>query len=121
MLQTEFNFNLPFGYVDPEGNVHKKGVMRLATARDEIQPMRDPRCTSNPSYLVIILLSRVITRLGAVEPINPKVIEELFAADLAFLQSFYRQINEEGTSQIKTVCPKCGQEHAVEMVASGEV
>ena len=121
MLQTVFEFNLPFGYVDSEGNRHQKGVMRLATAYDEIAPMKDPRCTSNPGYLVIILLSRVITRLGSLEQINPKVIEGLFATDLAFLQNFYRQINEEGTSQIKTVCPKCGQEHAVEMVASGEV
>ena len=123
MLQTEFEFTLPRGYVDFEGNLHQKGVMRLATAYDEIAPMRDPRCTSNPNYLVIILLSRVIIRLGTLEEsaINPKTIEGLFAADLAFLQGFYRQINEEGTSQIKTVCPKCGQEHAVEMVASGEV
>ena len=121
MLQTEFPFTLPRGYVDSEGDLHQKGVMRLATAYDEIAPMKDPRCTSNPGYLVIIILSRVITRLGALEQVNPKVIEGLFAADLAFLQDFYRQINENGALNIKTVCPKCGQEREVEVMASGEV
>ena len=95
-LQTEFPFNLPRGYVDSEGNLHREGVMRLATAYDEIAPMKDPRVQSNPGYLVIILLSRVITRLGSLQQINPKVIESLFSADLAFLQDFYRRVNEGG-------------------------
>ena len=121
MLQTEFSFTLPRGYVDSEGSLHREGVMRLATAYDEIAPLKDPRCTSNPGYLIVIIFSRVITRLGSVEQINPKVIEGLFAADLAFLQDFYRRINEDGTPNIKAVCPQCGQEHEVEATASGEV
>ena len=93
-LQTEFEFTLPKGYVDSDGNVHKKGRMRLATAIDEIAPLRDPRVRSNQAYLVIILLARVVTQLGTVEHIDTGVIEGLFSADLAFLQDFYRKINE---------------------------
>src|SRR5215831_8967170 len=95
-LQTEFPFNLPRGYVDSEGTLHREGVMRLASAFDEIAPMKDPRVQANPGYLVIILMSRVITRLGTVERITPKVIENLFSADLAYLQDFYRRINFNG-------------------------
>jgi len=82
--QTEFPFTLPFGYVDADGKTHREGSMRLATAYDEIAPLRDPRVQANPGYLVIILLSRVMTRLGEVEHINPKLVEELFAGDLAY-------------------------------------
>lgn len=121
MLQTEFPFTLLRGYVDSDGNLHREGVMRLATAFDEIAPMKDPRVQNNPGYLVIILLSRVITRLGSLESINPKIVEGLFAADMAFLQDFYRRINEDGTANIKTVCPQCGHEHEVEVSRSGEV
>jgi hypothetical protein len=121
MLQTEFEFTLPRGYVDRDGNLHRAGVMRLATAYDEIAPMKDPRVQSNPGYLVIILLSRVITKLGTLEQLNPKVIEELFAADMAYLQNFYRQINEEGTSKSKVICPKCEHEFEVEVNRLGEV
>lgn len=94
MIQTEFEFTLPKGYVDADGNVHQKGVMRLARAMDEIVPMRDPRVKSNPAYATVIILSRVITQLGALDQINPSVIEGLFATDLNFLQKLYRQINE---------------------------
>jgi phage FluMu protein gp41 len=94
MLQTEYEFTLPMGYVDAEGQLHRSGVMRLATAADEIIPLRDPRVQSNPAYLVVILLSRVITRLGTVNPITPQTIEGLFAADLAYLQEFYNEINQ---------------------------
>ena len=91
-LQTEFQFMLPRGWVDGDGELHREGVMRLATAYDEIAPMKDPRVQTNPGYLVIILLSRVITKLGTLTHINPKVIEKLFSADLAYLQDFYRRI-----------------------------
>lgn len=100
-LQTEFDFTLPRGYVDGEGAVHKKGRMRLATAMDEIAPLRDPRVRSNQAYLVIILLSRVITKLGTVEIIDTGVIENLFSADLAFLQDLYRKINELDPTEIE--------------------
>lgn len=93
-LQTEFEFTLPRGFVGPDGTLHKKGRMRLATAMDEIAPLRDPRVRANQAYLVIILLARVITQLGTVEVIDTGVVENMFSADLAFLQDFYRKINE---------------------------
>jgi hypothetical protein len=118
-LKTEFPFTLPRGFVDSEGSLHKEGVMRLATAYDEIAPMRDPRVQSNPGYLVIILLSRVITRLGTLDQVNPKVVEGFFSADLAFLQDFYRRINENGTSEIGVTCPQCDATFKVESNGSG--
>ena len=92
-LQTEYPFLLPKGYVDEQGRVHREGAMRLATARDEIEPLRDPRVRENEAYLTVIVLSRVITRLGATTQITPKVIEGLFASDLAYLQDVYGAIN----------------------------
>lgn len=94
MLQTEFEFTLPKGYLDADGNLHRKGLMRLAKTMDEIVPLRDPRVKSNPAYSTVIILSRVITKLGALEEINPIIIEGLFACDLNYLHKFYRQINE---------------------------
>ena len=107
-FQTEFEFTLPRGYVDKDGNVHKKGVMRLATAKDEILPLQDYRVQNNRAYLVIILLSRVISKLGDLKSINPSIVEELYSADLAYLQDFYRRVNEEGSASVKTKCPSCG-------------
>ena len=92
-LQTEFDFKLPKGYVDGDGTLHREGRMRLATAADEILPLKDPRVKSNPSYLTVIVLSRVVTQLGSLEDISPRTIEGLFVEDLAFLQDLYRQIN----------------------------
>lgn len=94
MIQTEFEFTLPKGYIDSDGNLHRKGIMRLSRAMDEIVPMRDPRVKSNPAYATVIILSRVITRLGALEEVSPAVVENFFATDLNYLQKFYRQINE---------------------------
>ena len=85
---------LPRGYIDPDGTLHKSGTMRLATAMDEIAPMRDPRVRANQAYLVIILLARVITKLGTVSHIDTTAVENLFSADLAYLQDFYRKIND---------------------------
>jgi hypothetical protein len=120
MLQTEFPFTLPRGYVDAEGNLHKDGTMRLATAFDEIAPLKDPRVLANPGYLLIILLVRVITRLGTLEHINPKVIEGLFAADLAYLQDLYGRINGSGHNRVRAQCPHCEQQFEVELSTSGE-
>lgn len=94
MIPTEFEFTLPKGYLDAEGNLHRKGVMRLARAMDEIIPMRDPRVKSNPAYATVLILSRTIARLGALDEVTPTVVEGLFACDLNYLQKFYRQINE---------------------------
>ena len=119
-VQTEFPFTLPRGYVDPQGNVHREGVMRLSTAFDEVAPMKDPRVQSNPGYLVIILLSRVVTRLGDLTNVNPKVMEGLDSADLAFLQDFYRRINENGHSRVGVMCPHCEGKFELEMSGVGE-
>jgi hypothetical protein len=119
-FQTEFEFTLPKGYVDHEGTVHKNGIMRLATAADEILPMKDPRVQANPAYLTVIVLSRVITKLGELQSIHPKVVENLFSADLAYLQNFYRRINEDETSKIKATCPKCEHTFDVEVESPGE-
>ena len=109
MFQTEYEFSLPKGYVDESGNVHKNGKMRLATAADEILPMKDPKIQQNPSYLSIILLSRVITSLGSLERVDVKVIENLFTADLAFLQDMYQRINDIDEPKMKVTCNHCGE------------
>ncbi|MCB9736278.1 MAG: phage tail assembly protein [Deltaproteobacteria bacterium] len=114
-FKTEFEFELPKGYRDNDGNIHKKGIMRLATAKDEILPLQDYRVQNNRAYLVIILLSRVITKLGDMKSINPSVIENLYSTDLQYLQDFYRKINEEGTSAVKVKCPACGHDFEVDM------
>lgn len=114
-LHTEFAFVLPRGYVDETGAVHREGVMRLATARDEILPQRDPRVRENAAYLTVLLLSRVVTRLGGLAHINPGIIEGLFASDLAFLQDLYRRINQEGHAQAGVTCPACKHQFSVDM------
>ena len=112
-MQTEFEFELPKGYVDANGDLHRKGTMRLATAADEILPLRDPRVQQNSSYLSIILLSRVITKLGTLPTINNKVIEGLFTMDLAYLQDLYQRINMSDMPSYRVTCPHCGQSHEV--------
>ncbi|KRF07217.1 hypothetical protein ASG89_17910 [Paenibacillus sp. Soil766] len=114
-FKTEYEFELPRGYVDDNGTLHKKGVMRLATAADEILPMRDQRVQQNPGYLTIILLTRVITNLGDLRAIDTRVVEKFFTADLAFLQNFYRQINEMEAPRVHTSCPKCEHEFDVDV------
>ncbi|NUM74044.1 phage tail assembly protein [candidate division KSB1 bacterium] len=116
-FQTEYEFVLPKGYVDAEGNLHQRGVMRLATAADEILPQKDPRVQQNPAYLAVILLSRVVTKLGDLSAISTKNIEGLFASDLAYLQDFYQRVNKNGTSTLKAICPKC--EHQFETEDDG--
>jgi hypothetical protein len=114
-LRTEFAFVLPRGFVDDSGTAHRDGVMRLATARDEILPQRDPRVRENEAYLTVLLLSRVVTRLGTLTAINAGTIEGLFASDLAFLQDLYRRINQEGTTQVAVTCPACAHHFAVDL------
>ncbi|MGB9939405.1 phage tail assembly protein [Methanosarcina sp.] len=119
-FQTEFEFTLPKGYVDNEGNLLKKGIMRLATAADEILPLKDPRVQANPPYLTVILLSRVITKLGDLPVIDTKVIESLFASDFSYLQDFYNRINDSGSANIRATCPKCEHNFEVEPYSQGE-
>src|ERR1700730_10341298 len=102
MLQTEFEFVLPRGYIDAHGNLHRKGTMRLATALDAIEPLQDPRARANEAYLTGLLLSRVITRLGDIQQIHPTIIEGLFSSDIVYLQQLYIRLNEIGTSLIET-------------------
>jgi len=118
-IQTEFEFTLPRGYVDDDGVVHREGLMRLATAMDEIAPLRDPRVRANQAYLIIILLSRVIVRLGTLSHITTTVVENLFAADLAYLQELYRRVNEHGTADIPVTCPACGTQFEVDLADLG--
>jgi hypothetical protein len=114
MLQTEYAFTLPKGYIDKDGNLHRQGVMRLANAKDEIAPLQDPRVQRNQAYLVVILLSRVVTKLGELADINPAVVENLFSADLAYLQDLYRRINSNGHARVKLTCPDCESSFEVE-------
>lgn len=111
--RIEFEFTLPKGYLDRNGEVHKQGTMRLATAADEILPLRDPRVQQNPAYMSVIILSRVITSLGSLGQIDNKVIENLYTADLAFLQDMYQRINDAEPPVMKVVCPECGTAHQV--------
>lgn len=121
-FKTQYSFRLPRGYVDEGGNVHRDGVMRLATARDEILPLQDYRVQSNRAYLVIVLLSRVITKLGDHSTVTVDMIENLFSTDLAYLQEFYRKINEEGGAPKHHVaCPKCQHEFDVDMVTGAPI
>ncbi len=121
-FQTEFRFRLPRGYVDPDTDkVHRDGVMRLATARDEIVPLQDYRVQANRAYLVIVLLSRVITKLGDLDGISVGVIENLFSTDLAYLQEFYRKINEEGAPRLHLGCPSCGHEFDVDLITGNVI
>src|SRR3990172_5653355 len=106
-LQTEYEFTLPRGFVDSEGNIHKDGTMRLATAADEIVPLKDPRVKENQAYLVVLLLARVITRLGEFKALNTRIVENLFASDLAYLQELYRRVNGNGHSTLAVTCPGC--------------
>lgn len=114
-VRTEYAFTLPIGYLDDAGVSHRDGTMRLATARDEILPLRDPRVQDNEAYLTVLLLSRVITSLGTLSTVHPGVVEGMFAADLAMLQDLYRQINAEGHTRVAVVCPACRHEFAVDV------
>jgi hypothetical protein len=121
-LLTEYPFVLPRGYVDEAGAVHREGVMRLATARDEITTQTDPRVHRNPAYLTVLLLARTLVRLGTARAVDELLIENLFASDLAFLQDLYRRINQQGHTVADVTCPECGREFAVDVAgdAAGE-
>jgi hypothetical protein len=112
-MQTVYDFDLPKGYVDQSGTVHKHGKMRLATAGDEISATRDPRVLGNPSYLSIVVLSKVITEIEGVEMVTPALVEKFFTADMAFLQDMYQKINNVEPVTIKVVCPECGKTYEV--------
>ena len=115
MLQTEFEFTLPCGYIDAHGNLHRQGAMRLATALDEVEPLQDVRVRVNEAYLSILLLSRVITRLGDISHVSPAIVEKLFSADMAYLQDLYIRVNDASTNLVETQCPNCGTRFALDL------
>jgi|SRR4051794_14544675 hypothetical protein len=115
LLRTELEFTLPLGYVDAKGTLHREGVMRLATAVDEIQPLQDARVQANQAYLSVLLLSRVLVRLGGISPVTPVVVERLFSADFAYLQELYMRLNQAGGTLAETRCPECGTQFAVDI------
>jgi hypothetical protein len=117
MLQTEFDFTLPCGYVDERGNLHRQGKMRRATALDEVAPRQDERVRANEAYLPILLLSRVVTRLGGVAPVTPPVVERLFATDFTYLQDLYLRVNGVEPDLVETECPSCGARFALDLNA----
>lgn len=117
---TEFPFVLPHGYVGPDGTRHREGVMRLSTAYDEIAPLKDPRVQTNPGYLLLILLSRVVVKLGTLEHIHPKVMEGMLSGDLMYLQDLYRRVNENGHARLLVSCPHCQADFEVETAPPGE-
>lgn len=105
-MQTEFEFHLPTGYMDDRGQVHHSGIIRRSRAMDEILPMQDPRVQANPAYATVIILARVIVQLGDLTEITPQIIENMFASDLSYLQTLYRQINSpESLGDLATVMP----------------
>ena len=119
-LRTEFEFELPRGYVDSSGTVHRHGVMRLATARDELVPLHDDRVRENGAYLTVVLLARVITSLGPITDVHPGMVENFFASDLAFLQDLDRRVNQEGHTRASVRCPSCANQFTVD-VAGGRL
>ena len=104
-LQTEYPFTLPKGFVDDQGTLHRTGTMRLACARDEIEPLRDPRVKDNESYATVIVLSRVVTELGTVSRVTPKTIESLVVSDFSYLQDLYRLITFQDPSILDALEP----------------
>jgi hypothetical protein len=114
-MQTEIGFTLPRGYVDAGGAVHREGTMRLATARDEIEPLRDAEVRQNEAYLGVLLLARTVTRLGGITEVTPRVIEDLFAADFDHLQRLYERINSNGEAVGVLACPACAHEFEVDL------
>ena len=120
ILTTEFNFILPRGLVDEQGGIHRQGSMRLATAKDEIFVQKDRRVQNEPGYGVLVMLSRVITRLGSLSSLTPELLENLFTRDLAYLREFYNRINQQGDAYIPVQCPQCSSQFNVELSLSGE-
>lgn len=114
-MRTEFDFELPRGYMDERGEVHRRGSMRLATARDELMPLMDARVQENAAFTTVVLLGRVITRLGTLPVVDSSVVERMWASDVAFLQDFYRRINAEGHTRAAVACPECHHRFTIDL------
>ena len=120
MLTTEFEFTLPRGLMDANDCIHRYGVMRLATAKDEIAVQKDRRAQQSEAYGILIMFSQVITKLGTIPSITPEVLENLFSRDLAYLREFYNRINQQGNAEISVCCPNCNNKFGAELILSGE-
>jgi hypothetical protein len=120
MLSTQFDFQLPRGLVDETGQLHRRGVMRLATAKDELMVQRDRRVRENSAYATLMMLSQVITQLGTMESLQPENLENLFTQDLAYLREFYNRVNQQGNAKVASQCPQCNTQFEVEFVLAGE-
>lgn len=115
MLQTEYEFTLPLGFVDDDGTLHRDGVMRLSTAIDEVEAAQDGRGRANDAYLSILLLARVVTRLGTITPVDVQVIERLFSADFVYLQDLFVRLNDVAEDVVETQCPSCGTRFPIDL------
>ena len=120
MVATEFEFTLPRGLVDEEGRVHRHGVMRLATAKDEMTVQKDRRIKESPEYSTLIMFSRVMVSLGTLTEVTPELLENLFSVDLSYLREFYNRINQQGNLEIPVHCPHCDNRFSTELALSGE-
>ena len=118
-MKTNFEFTLPQGYVDAEGQVHRQGWMRVAMALDEIEALKHPQVQANDAYLPIVLLARVITHLGNLPAVTPEVTARLFAADLAYLEDLYQRINTPIPVVVTAVCPSCAHQFHLEVAPLG--
>jgi hypothetical protein len=114
-MQTQIEFTLPRGYVDSTGEVHRTGTMRLATARDEIEPLREVEVRQNSAYLTVLLLARTVTRIGAIVDVTPALVESLYAADFDHLQRLYERINSDGEAVGVVSCPECSHRFEVDL------
>ncbi|MBW4424547.1 MAG: phage tail assembly protein [Nostoc desertorum CM1-VF14] len=119
-LCTEFAFTLPRGLTDSKQRIHRHGVMRLATAKDEILVQQERRVQENPAYDILVMLAQVITRLGSLNSVSPDLLEELLLHDIAYLREFYNRINQQGNVHIPTQCPQCNTQFLVELELAGE-
>lgn len=120
MLTTTFDFILPRGLLDSAGNLHRRGNMRLATAKDEVIVQKNKAAQDNEVSAAIVMLSQVIIRLGDLVQVSPELLENLFSRDLAYLREFYNRVNQQGNAQIDTQCPNCNHEFSTEFVMAGE-
>jgi hypothetical protein len=120
MLVTEFEFTLPRGLVDREGVIHRQGVMRLATAKDEITVQKDRRTQENPGYGMLVMFSLVINRLGTMSKVTPEMLESLFSLDLGYLREFYNRINQQGNARMSVNCPHCHSQFYTTLTLAGE-
>ena len=118
-MQTEFEFTLPRGYIDKQGRVYRNGRIRLATAHDEVEAVQHPQVQAHPAYLPLVLLARVILHLGSLETITPQLVENLFAADLSYLQDLYLRLNSTHSVLVSATCPHCTQKFQLQVAPLG--